>query len=106
MKLAVQLDDKMRECSHLWVPLICRRLLSTDKKERDMSERCMLKIKSTIFPPTVALSKVRNQQTFFFYKGTILGTGAYVSNWPYACVLPFIYVFIFSYFILYITALL
>ncbi|KAK0571170.1 hypothetical protein LWI29_012067 [Acer saccharum] len=57
MKLASQLSEKMRELSHIWAPLICRRLLSIDKKERDMSERCLLKIKSMIFPPTLALSK-------------------------------------------------
>ncbi|KAI9192702.1 hypothetical protein LWI28_026782 [Acer negundo] len=57
MKLATQLREKMRELSHIWAPSICRRLLSIDKKERDMSERCLLKIKSIIFPPTLALSK-------------------------------------------------
>ncbi|KAK3213156.1 hypothetical protein Dsin_017862 [Dipteronia sinensis] len=57
MKLATQLSEKMRELSHIWAPSICRRLLTIDKKERDMSERCLLKIKSIIFPPTLALSK-------------------------------------------------
>ncbi|KAL5850611.1 hypothetical protein ACOSQ4_008624 [Xanthoceras sorbifolium] len=57
MKLATQLSEKMRELSHIWAPSIYRRLLSIDKKERDMSERCLLKIKSIIFPPTHALSK-------------------------------------------------
>lgn len=58
MRLAVQLDDKMRDFSHVWVPPIYRRLLSYDKKERDMSERCLLKIKSLILPPPLKLSKV------------------------------------------------
>ncbi|XP_015894129.1 uncharacterized protein LOC107428164 isoform X1 [Ziziphus jujuba] len=57
MKLAVQLDEKMRDMSHVWVPPIYRRLLSFDKKERDMSERCLLKIKSLILPPPLKLSK-------------------------------------------------
>ncbi|XP_031282808.1 uncharacterized protein LOC116141450 isoform X2 [Pistacia vera] len=57
MKLAAQLSENMRELSHIWVLPICRRLLNSDKKERDMSERCLLKIKSTMFPPTLALSK-------------------------------------------------
>lgn len=58
MKLASQLSENMRELSHIWVPPICRRLLSSEKKERDMSERCLLNIKSTMIPPTLALSKV------------------------------------------------
>lgn len=58
MKLAVQLDENMRDSSHVWAPSIYRRLLSFDKKERDMSERCLLKIKSLVLPPTQNLSKV------------------------------------------------
>ncbi|XP_050203964.1 uncharacterized protein LOC126654003 [Mercurialis annua] len=58
MKLATQLIDKMREFSFIWVPPIYRRLLSIDKREREMSARCLSKIKQAIFPPTVALSKV------------------------------------------------
>lgn len=58
MRLAVQLDEKMRNLSHVWTPPIYRRLLSFNKKERDMSERCLLKIKSLILPPTLNLSKV------------------------------------------------
>ncbi|OMO57725.1 Armadillo-type [Corchorus olitorius] len=56
-KLAAQLSEKMRQSSHLWVPPIYRRLLSIDKRERDMSERCLLKIRSNILPPPVSLSK-------------------------------------------------
>ncbi|XVE63683.1 hypothetical protein DITRI_Ditri07aG0039100 [Diplodiscus trichospermus] len=56
-KLAAPLSEMMREYSHLWAPPIYRRLLSTDKRERDMSERCLLKIRSTIFPPPRCLSK-------------------------------------------------
>ncbi|GKV02622.1 hypothetical protein SLEP1_g15039 [Rubroshorea leprosula] len=58
MKLVAQLRGKMRELSHIWVPPIYRRLLSDDKRERDMSERCLLKIRSTIIPPPPFLSKV------------------------------------------------
>ncbi|GAV88198.1 Rif1_N domain-containing protein [Cephalotus follicularis] len=57
IKLASQSSEKMRELSHMWAPSIYRRLLSVDKRERDMSERCLVKISSTIFPSTVALSK-------------------------------------------------
>ncbi|CAK7345384.1 unnamed protein product [Dovyalis caffra] len=57
MKLAAQLSERMRESSHIWAPPIYRRLLSSDKREKDMSERCLLKIKPTIFPPLPALSK-------------------------------------------------
>ncbi|XP_025015352.2 uncharacterized protein LOC8272219 [Ricinus communis] len=57
MKLVAQLSEKMRESSFIWVPPIYRRLLSIDKKEKDMSERCLLKIKPAIFPPPAALSK-------------------------------------------------
>ncbi|XWS17107.1 hypothetical protein CRYUN_Cryun33cG0039400 [Craigia yunnanensis] len=56
-KLAASLSEMMRESSHLWAPAIYRRLLSIDKRERDMSERCLLKIRSTIFPPPISLSK-------------------------------------------------
>ncbi|ONH98431.1 hypothetical protein PRUPE_7G248700 [Prunus persica] len=57
MKLASLLSESMRELSHVWAPPIYRRLLSFDKRERDMSERCLLKIKSTILPPPLNLSK-------------------------------------------------
>ncbi|KAI3714852.1 hypothetical protein L6452_21812 [Arctium lappa] len=57
MKLVTQLPEKMRETSNLWAPPIYRRLISTDKREKDMSERCLLKLKSTICPPPKALSK-------------------------------------------------
>ncbi|KAL6974136.1 hypothetical protein U1Q18_028319 [Sarracenia purpurea var. burkii] len=57
MKLATQLNEEMRDTSNIWVPPIYRRLVSTDKKSRDMSERCLLKIRSTICPPSLTLSK-------------------------------------------------
>ncbi|KAL8247956.1 hypothetical protein R6Q59_009172 [Mikania micrantha] len=58
MKLETQMNEKMRETSNLWGPPIYRRLVSADKRERDMSERCLQKIKSLICPPPAALSKV------------------------------------------------
>eukprot|EP00268_Persea_americana_P038248 TRINITY_DN37850_c0_g1_i1.p1 TRINITY_DN37850_c0_g1~~TRINITY_DN37850_c0_g1_i1.p1 ORF type:complete len:1165 (+),score=200.38 TRINITY_DN37850_c0_g1_i1:465-3497(+) len=58
MKLAAQLSENMRGLSDIWAPPIYRRLLSFDRRERDMSERCLLKIKSSILPPTLTLSKV------------------------------------------------
>ncbi|XP_041009501.1 uncharacterized protein LOC121253568 [Juglans microcarpa x Juglans regia] len=57
MKLATQLSDKMRDSSLIWAPPIYRRLLSFDKRERDMSERCLSKIKPIILPPPLVLSK-------------------------------------------------
>lgn len=58
MKLATQLSENMRGLSDTWAPSIYRRLLSIDRRERDMSARCLLKIKSSILPPTSTLSKV------------------------------------------------
>nr|KYP44984.1 hypothetical protein KK1_033505 [Cajanus cajan] len=58
MKLSGQLSEQMKGSSHIWAPPIYRRLLSTDKRERDASERCLLKIKSTVIPPCLDLSKV------------------------------------------------
>ncbi|KAI9117300.1 hypothetical protein K1719_011466 [Acacia pycnantha] len=57
IKLATQLREEMSSSSHIWAPPVYRRLLSTEKRERDASERCLLKIKSTIIPPSLDLSK-------------------------------------------------
>lgn len=64
MKLAGSLGDKLRNMSSLWVPPIYRRLVSLDKRDRDMSERCLLKIMPILCPPQVTLSKVVNQFNF------------------------------------------
>ncbi|KAF6158142.1 hypothetical protein GIB67_014936 [Kingdonia uniflora] len=56
-KLASQLSENMRNTSNLWAPPIYRRLLSIDKRERDMAERCLLKIRTIILPPPLSLSK-------------------------------------------------
>lgn len=58
MKLVTELREKMINTSNIWAPSIYRRLVSVDKRERDMSERCLLKIKSAILPPSLTLSKV------------------------------------------------
>lgn len=58
MKLASSLGEKMRNLSYIWVPPIYRRLASDNKREREMSERCLLKVKCIICPPPVSLSKV------------------------------------------------
>lgn len=58
MKLVSQMGDNMRTLSSMWAPPIYRRLLSLDKKERDMSISCLRKAKSCIFPPLPSLSKV------------------------------------------------
>nr|CAB3467194.1 unnamed protein product [Digitaria exilis] len=57
MKLACQIHTKMRDLSSLWVPPIYRRLLSADKPERDMAERCLIKVSRVILPPQPCLSK-------------------------------------------------
>ncbi|KAK2992149.1 hypothetical protein RJ640_017071 [Escallonia rubra] len=57
MKLATQLSEKMRDASYIWAPPIYRRLVSPDKREKDMSERCLLKLRSALRPPPLALSK-------------------------------------------------
>ncbi|KAF8733047.1 hypothetical protein HU200_015407 [Digitaria exilis] len=57
MKLACQIHTKMRDLSSLWVPPIYRRLLSADKPERDMTERCLIKVSCVILPPQPCLSK-------------------------------------------------
>ncbi|XLR09029.1 hypothetical protein HN51_064043 [Arachis hypogaea] len=58
MKLCGQLSKQMRDSSHIWAPPIYRRLLSTDKRERDATERCLLKVKTSVIPPSLDLSKV------------------------------------------------
>lgn len=58
MKLATLLSENMRGMSHVWAPPVYRRLLSSDKRERDMSERCLLNTRSTLLPPPLNLSKV------------------------------------------------
>lgn len=57
-KLSTQLSEMMRDASNMWAPPIYRRLVSIDKREKDMAQRCLLKIRSTICPPPSALSKV------------------------------------------------
>ncbi|XP_057537577.1 uncharacterized protein LOC130815209 isoform X1 [Amaranthus tricolor] len=57
MKLATQLSEKMRDKSSIWAPPIYRRLLSADKRERDMCLRCLLKVKCLLIPAQLSLSK-------------------------------------------------
>ncbi|XP_073044100.1 uncharacterized protein [Primulina eburnea] len=57
VKLTSSLTKEMRSISSVWMPPIYRRLVSVDKRDRDMSERCLLKIKPIICPPPVILSK-------------------------------------------------
>ncbi|KAF0901645.1 hypothetical protein E2562_003597 [Oryza meyeriana var. granulata] len=57
MKLTSQNPERMRELSSIWVPPIYRRLLSADKAERDMAERCLIKVSSVVLPPQFLLSK-------------------------------------------------
>lgn len=64
MKLASSSAQDMRAMSNIWVPPIYRRLVSSDKRERDMSERCLLKVSSVICPPPVNLSKVADDTIF------------------------------------------
>ncbi|KAJ1262318.1 hypothetical protein BS78_09G097300 [Paspalum vaginatum] len=57
MKLAGQSSKMMRDLSWLWVPPMYRRLLSSDKTERAMAERCLNKVSCIIQPPHPLLSK-------------------------------------------------
>ncbi|MCD7466471.1 hypothetical protein HAX54_003220 [Datura stramonium] len=57
MKLASTSAQNMRAMSNIWAPPVYGRLVSSDKRERDMSERCLQKVSSVICPPPVILSK-------------------------------------------------
>ncbi|KAL8497864.1 hypothetical protein ACS0TY_021276 [Phlomoides rotata] len=57
VKLASSLTERMRESSSLWIPPIYRRLVSLDKRDRDLSERYLLRIMPLICPLPVSLSK-------------------------------------------------
>lgn len=94
MKLVTGLSEKMLNTSNIWLPPIYRRLLSVDKRESDMSERCLLKIKSTVLPPSLTLSKVRSDlfhltlhpdfrlvYSFKIYARCYLGLFIYVLHW-------------------------
>ncbi|KAL9151281.1 hypothetical protein ABFS82_11G042800 [Erythranthe guttata] len=56
-KLACTLTEHMRSMASLWTPPIYRRLVSLDKRDRDISERCLLKIMPIIRPPPITLAK-------------------------------------------------
>ncbi|CAN0910459.1 Telomere-associated protein RIF1 [Linum grandiflorum] len=58
MKLAAQLSEQMRDFSHIWAPPIYRRLVSIERRERDIAERCLLKTKALLLPASAALSKI------------------------------------------------
>ncbi|KAG9456187.1 hypothetical protein H6P81_000695 [Aristolochia fimbriata] len=57
LKLASEHPESMRNMSNMWAPPIYQRLLSDDKRERDMSERCLIKMKSFLLPPPLILSQ-------------------------------------------------
>ncbi|KAL5697888.1 hypothetical protein ACHQM5_028992 [Ranunculus cassubicifolius] len=57
IKLVSQLGEKMRETANIWAPAIYRRLISSDKRQRDITERCLMKIRSVMLPPPLDLSK-------------------------------------------------
>ena len=58
IKLATLWGEKMRHMSNVWAPPIYRRLVSADKREREITERCLLKVRYLICPTPVTLSKV------------------------------------------------
>ncbi|KAK8953343.1 hypothetical protein KSP40_PGU019320 [Platanthera guangdongensis] len=64
MKISTQLSKKMRDAAYIWLPPIYRRLVSDDKKERDIAERCLMKTKQIIFPapPTLSMKKSNLKQ--------------------------------------------
>ncbi|XP_042447618.1 uncharacterized protein LOC122032392 isoform X1 [Zingiber officinale] len=47
---------EMRSMSNIWVLPLCRRLISNNKRERDIAERCLLRTKSIICPSPIILS--------------------------------------------------
>lgn len=57
IKLATLWGEKMRHVSNVWAPPIYRRLVSADKREREITERCLLKVRYLICPTPVTLSK-------------------------------------------------
>jgi len=56
--LVDQMSNTIRDLSHIWCPPVYRRLISTDKRERDMAERCLQKIMLTFSSPLPLLSKI------------------------------------------------
>lgn len=66
MKLASTSAQNMSAMSNIWAPPVYRRLVSSDKRERDMSERCLQKVSSVICPPPVILSKVVDDILFLY----------------------------------------
>ncbi|KAL7134649.1 hypothetical protein ABFS83_11G041200 [Erythranthe nasuta] len=60
-KLACTLTEQMRSMASLWTPPIYRRLVSLDKRDRDISERCLLKIMPIIRPSPITLAKALAQ---------------------------------------------
>lgn len=72
MKLASTSAENMRAMSNIWAPPVYRRLVSSDKRERDMSERCLQKVLSEICPPPVILSKVAHTILFLYFLLTLI----------------------------------
>ncbi|KAL7093467.1 hypothetical protein ACP275_11G042300 [Erythranthe tilingii] len=60
-KLASTLTEHMRSMASLWTPPIYRRLVSLDKRDRDISERCLRKIMPIMCPPPITLAKALAQ---------------------------------------------
>ncbi|KAM0939048.1 putative telomere-associated protein Rif1 [Dioscorea sansibarensis] len=49
--------EEMKDRASICIPPIYRRLMSDDKRERDVAERCLQKIKFVLYPPPPILSK-------------------------------------------------
>ncbi|KAF3659589.1 hypothetical protein T459_19097 [Capsicum annuum] len=83
MKLASTSAENMRAMSNIWAPPVYRRLVSSDKRERDMSERCLQKVLSEICPPPVILSKalvIDLKKTLIFMMEDLLNQGLKIQT--------------------------
>ncbi|PHU10415.1 hypothetical protein BC332_22275 [Capsicum chinense] len=83
MKLASTSAENMRAMSNIWAPPVYRRLVRSDKRERDMSERCLQKVLSVICPPPVILSKalvIDLKKTLLFMMEELLNQGLKIQT--------------------------
>ena len=57
--------------SSFWAPIVYRKLLSTDKDDRDAAEKCLKDLESILLPPNHSLSQVCNLSLMDFYTITL-----------------------------------
>ena len=49
---------KMKRTASVWAPLIYKRLLAADKRDRDIAERCLKDLEPMLLPTHSSLAKV------------------------------------------------